>query len=388
MTTTAAPSTRLGDLDLLRVVAILLLHLFHTGMMFNSWEWHLKAPFVLAALEPPMVLLHLVRMPLLMLVAGMATAFALRRRTVGAFAKDRTRRLLLPLVFGIFVIVPPQIYVERLFRGQFSGTYVAFYPSVFELVPYPQGSFSWHHLWFVAYLFVFCLALVPVAAALRTARGERALGAIASLFLAGGGAGLFVVAVLLAAIRLLLGAYPETHALFDDPNTVAYYGVLFFTGHLIARMPAVWERLVALRRVLLGLCIAVLAVMSPDWEFPEPFESLGRQLFVWSFLLSALAFTRAHFHGRPRWLIHAQDLAYPFYVFHQTVIVVVGYLLLATSLSGWTLFGAVLAVSFLVTWGACEACGRVPGLRALVGFAPRAQPSGSNAPRVARVEPA
>src|SRR5690349_9771485 len=105
---------RHADMDWLRVVAILLLHLFHTGMMFNSWGWHLKNPETLSVLEPPMEVLHLVRMPLLMLLAGAGTALALRRRGIGAFAWDRTKRLLWPLVFGMLVIVPPQIYIERL----------------------------------------------------------------------------------------------------------------------------------------------------------------------------------------------------------------------------------------------------------------------------------
>src|SRR5439155_689069 len=116
-----------ADFDWLRVVAILLLHVFHTGMLFNTWEWHIKAPHLLPVLELPMGILHALRMPLLMVVAGAGTALALQKRSVGAFARDRVKRLLLPLAFGMFVVVPPQIYAERLFRGQFSGSYLEFW---------------------------------------------------------------------------------------------------------------------------------------------------------------------------------------------------------------------------------------------------------------------
>ncbi len=37
-----------------------------------------------------------------------------------------------------------------------------FYQTVFEFVPYPNGSFSWHHLWFIAYLWVYSLVGLPM----------------------------------------------------------------------------------------------------------------------------------------------------------------------------------------------------------------------------------
>src|SRR4051812_42011567 len=153
---------RRPELDWLRVVAIAILHAFHVGMMFNTWDFHLKNPDPLPVLEVPMGFLHAVRMPLLMVIAGIGTAIALQRRSVGRFALDRTKRLLLPLAFGMLVIVPPQIYIERLAHGAIQPGYLAFYRTVFELRPYPAGSFSWHHLWFVAYLFVYCVAALPL----------------------------------------------------------------------------------------------------------------------------------------------------------------------------------------------------------------------------------
>src|SRR5204862_3065257 len=102
---------RRPELDWLRVVSIAILHVFHVGMIFNRWDFHLKNPEPLQVLEAPMAFLHAVRMPMLMVIAGIGTAIALERRTLRAFVRDRTKRLLLPLVFGMLVIVPPQIYI-------------------------------------------------------------------------------------------------------------------------------------------------------------------------------------------------------------------------------------------------------------------------------------
>lgn len=364
----APPTERRPDLDWLRVVAILLLHLFHTGMMFNTWEWHLKNPEPLPALEPPMVLLHLVRMPLLMLVAGVGTAFALRRRSLGAFAKDRVKRLLLPLAFGMLVVVPPQIYVERRFQGAFDGSYLDFYPSVFALVPYPEGSFSWHHLWFVAYLLLYCLLALPLFAGLSTRAGE-ALRARLEAWLARGWP-LVLLFLPLAAVQLLLRGYPETHALLDDPRTLSYYGLLFLYGHLLGRCPAVWERLAASRRRLLALTLALFAAMVPPWEYPFPLEQLGATALVWCILLTALGYARAHIRVRRPWLAHAQGLAYPFYILHQTVILLAGAALLPLPLGPWSRFALVLLLSFAATWGLCEGAARVAWLRPLLGMGP------------------
>ncbi|MEO7735861.1 MAG: acyltransferase [Kofleriaceae bacterium] len=373
---------RRPELDWLRVVAIAILHAFHVGMMFNTWDFHLKNPDPLPVLEVPMSFLHVVRMPLLMVIAGIGTAIALQRRSVGRFALDRTKRLLLPLVFGMLVIVPPQIYIERLAHGEIHAGYLAFYRTVFELRPYPAGSFSWHHLWFVAYLFLYCIAALPLFAGLATAPGRRLLGWLDRAWARGW---VFALFVPLALERIALGAHPETHALFNDPNTLAYYGLLFLSGHLVGRSHTVWPHLVARRwRYLLVLCV-LLAVMLPPNLYPSPFEELGTAATVWCVALNAFAWTRWYFQRPaarvPSWLDHAQQLSYPFYILHQTVILAAGWAWLSIEMGPWSRFAAVLISSFVATWALCETVARISLVRPLFGMGPRRVVS----PRLAQV---
>jgi surface polysaccharide O-acyltransferase-like enzyme len=144
--------TRRHDLDWLRLIAILILLFFHTGMWFNTWGWHVKNSETSVAFNYWMVWLHYWRMPLLLFISGAGTYMALGKRTPGQFLKERRNRLLVPLVFGMFVVVPPQIYYEHILDY---NSYWEFYKTVFQFVPYPRGSFSWHHLWFILYLFLF-----------------------------------------------------------------------------------------------------------------------------------------------------------------------------------------------------------------------------------------
>jgi peptidoglycan/LPS O-acetylase OafA/YrhL len=377
---------RRPELDWLRVVAIVILHAFHVGMMFNRWDFHLKNPDPLPILEPPMGFLHAIRMPLLMVIAGIGTAIALERRSVGALAVDRTKRLLLPLVFGMFVVVPPQIYIEWITKAGYPGSYLDFYPSVLALRPYPAGSFSWHHLWFVAYLFLYCMAALPMFAGLATRRGRRLLGWLDRAWARGWLAALLVP---LAIERIALHGYPETHALINDPNTLAYYGLLFVLGHLLGRSRTAWDHLVARRGRYLAATCAVLAVMLPPNEYPMPFEQLGTAAAVWLVILTAFAWTRWYFQRPgariPSWLAHAQALSYPFYILHQTVILIVGWAWLHVALGPWPRFAAVLVTSFAATWLVSELVARLPPLRPLFGLAPRRSPGTAVAPALARV---
>ncbi|MCC5097262.1 fucose 4-O-acetylase-like acetyltransferase [Xanthomonas campestris] len=102
---------RRHDLDWLRVIAFGLLVLYHVGMYYVTWDWHVKSPTTQLMLEPVMLLSSPWRMSLLLLISGVATAFMLRSRPEGLLYR-RSRQLLLPLLFGMAVIVPPQSYYQ------------------------------------------------------------------------------------------------------------------------------------------------------------------------------------------------------------------------------------------------------------------------------------
>lgn len=167
--------TRRHDLDWVRVLAFGLLVLYHVGMYYVTWDWHINSPAAGPALEPFMMLSSPWRLSLLFLVSGVATAFLLARaRRDAAAANGRVRflgprswRLLVPLAFGMLVVVPPQSYyevVEKLPGGYHDG-YLAFWGRYLA----GDGSFcrgddclvlpTWNHLWFVAYLWAYTVAL-------------------------------------------------------------------------------------------------------------------------------------------------------------------------------------------------------------------------------------
>ncbi|MEM7675191.1 MAG: acyltransferase family protein, partial [Myxococcota bacterium] len=238
------PNHRYHHLDWLRVIAFGLLVIFHTGMIFVPWRFHIKADDTSESLAVLMSWMHAWRMPLLFLISGMGTAFALGTRSGTTFIRQRARRLLIPLLFGMFVVVPPQIYVERF---DDHASFWTFYPTVFEFVPYPMGgSMSWHHLWFVLYLFFYSLALLPILLWFRQ-RAEKWPPLLSQWTRRVGFASLFVP--LLVGHVVTMPFFPEfTHTLIDDWGRVTHFGMFFAAGFIIAVQPKVMDRLFNARR--------------------------------------------------------------------------------------------------------------------------------------------
>lgn len=150
------------DLDWLRDIAFTLLILYHVGMFFVLWEWHIKNDKLSHSFQYPMSFLNKWRLPLLFLISGMGTYVALSKRNLKHFAGERIKRLLVPLIFGILFIIPPQVYFERLDKQQFTGSYFDYWTQSAFAGVYPEGNISWYHLWFIVYLLFFSLILAPI----------------------------------------------------------------------------------------------------------------------------------------------------------------------------------------------------------------------------------
>jgi peptidoglycan/LPS O-acetylase OafA/YrhL len=108
----AAPSvTRRFDLDWIRVITMLMLLLFHSGRIFNFTPWELKNAETAGIIEVYIHFFDYWGMPMFFLVAGAAVWFSLGARKPGQFVLERFLRLFVPLIFGILIIVPPQVYL-------------------------------------------------------------------------------------------------------------------------------------------------------------------------------------------------------------------------------------------------------------------------------------
>ncbi|HET7203828.1 MAG TPA: acyltransferase family protein [Steroidobacteraceae bacterium] len=378
--------SRRHDLDWVRVSAFGLLVLYHVGMYYVTWDWHVKSPAASPALEPFMLLTGPWRLALLFLVSGVASAYLLEKRST-RFLAERSRRLLVPLLFGMAVIVAPQAYyevVEKLPGGYHDG-FLAFYGRYLAA----DGSFcrgddclvlpTWNHLWFLAYLWVYT-GLVWIA--LRVAGPAKVARARASLERRLAGAAAVVVPMLvLAGVRVLLvGRFEPTHALVDDWYNHAQYFPVFVLGFLLARAEAFWTALERYRWHAVSLAVPTCAALV--WYFwwagfsdanppPELARYVQRVLWgvnEWAAIVAVLGFAYRFRNFDSRALRYLVPAVLPVYILHQTVIVVLAHNLQRFAIPPVIEGAFLLIATFVACFAGYEAVRRVPWLRPLFGL--------------------
>lgn len=332
--TLSAANQRLYFLDWLRIGAFAVLVLYHVGMYYVRWDFHVKSPFAAEVgpwLEPWMRLTEPWRMSLLFMVSGAATAFMLQGGPTVALLRQRSKFLLVPLLAGIFLVVPPQSYFEVLYKYGYQGDYFSFLGLYFDhYMGFCQAGKclilpTWNHLWFLPYLWLYTVVLwlaVKLWPALL-----KTLAGLATSLLQGPGLFLLPIASLLAMRLGLADRYPQNYSVVGDWFSHARYLSVFLTGAVFACSPALWTRLADRRWLALGaalVCWASLVVVRSS----RPLEHLVIAIFVWCALVAAFGFAKKQLDFDHPWRLPLVEAVFPVYILHQTLIILASQLLL------------------------------------------------------------
>ncbi|MFG6486645.1 acyltransferase family protein [Roseateles sp. BYS78W] len=386
-------SSRLPFLDGLRVAAFALLIPYHVGMYYVSWDWHVKSPAASDALEPFMALSYPWRLSLLFLVAGAACQGLFAKRGALGTLKDRSLRLLLPLLFGMAVIVTPQAYFEVLTKvpAQLPGDggYLDFWWAYLHGGRYCRGTDcmtvpTWNHLWFLPYLWVYAVTGAGLAA-LRLRPRAIELPAWAWLLLP---------AVPMALLRVFVRPHwPETHDLVHDLYNHLQYGLVFAIGWA-SRTPlaqGLWPATLRLRWAALALSLAFWVLMLSivhayrDQPWPDAagvVYSTARGALGWWGIAAACGWAQRAFPRESPWLRQASAAVFCLYILHQSVIVLLTQALKPLALP-WGLEAVLLIVlTFSICSLAYLALRRVQGLALLVGIQRTPRRAAPSTPRV------
>ena len=143
---------RVYYLDWLRIAAMISIFLFHSNRIFDNDSWHINNAQTSLVSTTFVEVFNLWMMPLFFVLSGAAVFYSLKRRTGREFIKERILRIALPwIILGMFVISPPQVYVERLTMDGFTGNFFQFIPHYFDGLYAFGGNFAWMglHLWYL-----------------------------------------------------------------------------------------------------------------------------------------------------------------------------------------------------------------------------------------------
>lgn len=392
----AGRPARRFELDWIRTLVVLGLVPVHTASLFTpTADLYLKNPETSPAMTLIGVFLGVFGMPLLFFVAGAASWFGLDTRTNARYVKERFSRLLVPLIFAMFTVIPLQVYVVALSNPSivtaigtpitvpnFLHSFIQFYPQYLLSFVYFLGHPSVTgfiafvgHLWFLLYLIVFSLVALPLFRSLKSPRGRRLIAWLAAFAERPGAIFAF------CAPLVVVDAF--AHLLWTGAGFVAetvVYLALFIYGYALYA-DARFER--AIRRqwglaLALGAGLWVIAEQIQLQHAVRPYDnSMGslfaviplRGVIAWFWVVGLVGFAMTWLSQPSRLMRYLAQAAYPIYVLHVAAIISVGYLLLGWNAPILFKYLVIMLAGYAITFGVFDLfIRRIPVLRLLFGL--------------------
>ncbi len=350
-------------IDNLRWLMILLLFPFHAAQIWSGGEYsgfyvwsHTNIPlYVFSTAVYPWY------MTFLFAIAGMSCKYALLKRTNRQFIAERTKKLLVPFLFGLLALVPAMTYIAEVFFNGYAGTYwqqyVLFFTKETDLTGY-HGGFTPAHLWFLLYLFVISLAALLIILLQKRCLPEFRVGSVTYPFL----------------ILLFVPEWLCQYILNIGGKSLGQFMMLFLVGYYILWEESILQTLRQYRLVSLAFCI----LSGSLYTYLYCFENLrgiwatGLYIFFgWMGIITLLGIgqSKLDFHNRTsNYLTRA---SFPVYILHMPVLVAAGFFVLQLPIGVAGQFLLIVLVSLPATFLIYEMVRRVPVLRLFLGIAKR-----------------
>ena len=366
-------------MDWLRIGAFQLLILYHVGMTFVPWDYQVKMTAPIDWAVVPMFLTNPWRLSLLFAVSGYASAaLFVKQPGIAAFLRSRAARLGIPLLFGMAAVVTPQPWVWAITHAGYAHGFGWFLFHDYYRPHFigPVAMPTWMHLWFVVYLLVYTVIAGGVLA--LPARVRAALQRGAERLLAGPALLPLGIGWVLFARTCLSPGWEDTHTLVDDFSAHASYLPCFAFGWLIARSPALRGAIAAQWRVAGALAIAgwlFIAGVELAWpgDAVPPIAvrwiyRIARATEGWGAIVGLIGLAEAHWNRDHPWRATLAEAVFPFYLVHQTIIILVGYWLLGTATGPLARFVILVAATAGGCWLFYLGGRQIGWLRPLIGL--------------------
>jgi glucan biosynthesis protein C len=345
--------SRLSELDWLRVILILAVFLHHVCMPFNGDGWHIMNNESSKILDDIMVYFEQFRLPILFFISGSGSVILLSKITVKKFVLGKFLRLFIPLLAGSLLVIPPQTYIENIVDLQ----------SYWQEYPQLALNFDANHLWFIEYLLVFFMIAIPLNKFFSFSFGIAVVNSVQKL--SKYKIGLYLLVILLIVIKVCFSLmFSSDDNKIENLSSSSFYLFFFIAGMVFIHSKGIWQAVCEQRFYNLMLFFFSTILFYSYYYSPDLSEYLSLDirwsiwwivccLVAWSALLTLLGYAQFYLTKTPKWLRLSNELIYPFYIFHQTVIVVIGYYVITWQVPILLKIISLFVLSFSITSVIC-----------------------------------
>ena len=348
------------ELDWLRVLAILVVFLYHSTRFFNLGDWHVKNVHTFVWVEIWNMFATRWMMPLFFIISGASLFYAIGKSGGWRrFYVDKFLRLMVPVIVASITHSALQVYLERLTHGQFSGSFFSFLPGYFSSIYFGiglPGNFAFHgmHLWYLLFLFLYGLVCYRLFIWLK-GNGQEILNRIMNLVAIPGLMYLGFPIPLLIMKALIPEAVLDVGA---GGWGFLYYIWFLISGFMIMSSERLQQHIknMCWISLLLGLVLSTVylyqlfspaRVVFPAWISDWIYTLLSFSS-AWSWLFAILGFgMRFLAFDRPI-LRYTNEGVLPFYILHQTVLLTIGYFIMTWEIHDALKWAIVFTSSFMI----------------------------------------
>ena len=371
-------------LDNIRWVTVLLVMFFHVFYYFNAYCMG-SGIGGFSDYQPQDAVLYLLYpwlMPLLFVVAGMSSYYALQRKSAGDYLCTRTRKLLVPTTLGLLVFQ----WMAGYFGMQTMN--FRFHADMGAGQPWWVMYIMWAvcgggGLWFIQLLWLFSLITIVDPLLLHTSQApsfcREGRGESCGSWIATAGLLLFGALLYLSDQTVMDGENSmQDPAMLYNVYRPLYYLTAYLFGYFFFVREEVQGLLVRLRWIIIPaalVCGIVLTITTfgQDAYSPAYIRSVGNNLYAWLAILAMFAAFRTWFNrdvsqlstpAAAKICTFFRDASYGLYILQFFVYMSIGYLLRAyTALPAWAMYVLLFLAIFGLTPALYLLISRIPILR-------------------------
>lgn len=336
---------RIPYIDNVRILCVLILIPFHSAYIFNN----LNETFYIngtpsEALNAIDVCIYPWWMTGLFVLAGMSTMYALRKRTIKEYAAERVKRLLVPFLVALLIVIPPQCYFADKFHNGYEGNFFEHYKVFFSFSDFSgyDGKFTPGNAWFILYLFVFSMVFIPFFS--WYIKKENKLNCKKIPF------------IILVILGLLIPV--SENILNIGGKSLLQFAFCFLLGFLVFSDESVQEKLEK-HSTFLAIAWMVSMVLrqvahSSDELWSSPFSYVAWFLVTCFGILGMIGIGKRYLNKELFFTKYMKSAEFAVFLIHQTVVVTVGYYIVPVISNPILAWIVIVFGSFVVTFALYE----------------------------------